>query len=75
MMRSVFVVVTLLAIASPASAGVFSGGGGGSAAQVACRDDAYKFCAGVIRDVAKRRACMGQHLSQLSPGCRAAIGH
>ena len=39
----------------------------------ACRGDAYRFCAPVIRDEAKRHACMHAHAAQLSQGCIAAI--
>jgi hypothetical protein len=73
MVRIAVVVSTLLAVCGSASAGTFAGGAG-NAARAACRDDAYRFCSAVIADAGKRRACMGQHLSQLSPGCRAAIG-
>jgi len=73
MVRIAIVVSTFLALCGSAGAGTFAGGAG-NAAREACRDDAYKFCSAVIADAGKRHACMGRHLSQLSPGCRAAIG-
>lgn len=38
-----------------------------------CRDDARNFCADVLFDVDKRRACMRAHWAQLSPECHAAV--
>ncbi|RFU44181.1 hypothetical protein [Paraburkholderia sp. DHOC27] len=37
----------------------------------ACRGDAMKFCSADIPDKDKITACMKQHKSELSPGCRA----
>jgi hypothetical protein len=39
----------------------------------ACKSDALKFCRPVIRDETKRLACMKDHASELSKGCRDAI--
>jgi hypothetical protein len=44
-----------------------------AAVSAACRGDAYRLCSSVIRDEAKRHACMHDHASQLSKGCIAAI--
>lgn len=44
-----------------------------AAVSAACRADAYKFCSSVIRDAAKRHACMHAHAAQLSPRCIAAV--
>jgi hypothetical protein len=44
-----------------------------AAVRAACRGDAYRLCAPVIRDEAKRHACMHEHAAQLSQGCIAAI--
>jgi len=74
MTRSVLVVFMILTLASPALAGVFSGGAGNSA-RAACRADAYRFCGSVIKDADKRHACLAAHRSQLSPGCQTVIGY
>jgi hypothetical protein len=37
----------------------------------ACRGDAIKFCSAEIPNKDKITACMKQHKSELSPGCRA----
>ena len=41
--------------------------------RAACTDQARKFCAAVIRDTAKRQACMRKHHDELSADCKAAI--
>jgi hypothetical protein len=37
----------------------------------ACRADAMHFCSAEIPNKDKITACMKQHISELSPGCRA----
>ncbi|MDE1182498.1 hypothetical protein [Paraburkholderia sp.] len=37
----------------------------------ACRGDAIHFCKAEIPDKDKITACMKQHVSELTPGCRA----
>jgi hypothetical protein len=37
----------------------------------ACRADAMHFCSAQIPDKNKIKACMKQHISELSPDCRA----
>lgn len=37
----------------------------------ACRSDAIHFCSADIPNKDKITACMKQHVSELSPGCRA----
>lgn len=37
----------------------------------ACEGDAFKFCFSDIPDVSKIEACMKQHMSELTPACRA----
>jgi hypothetical protein len=44
-----------------------------AAVSAACRGDAYRLCAPVIHDEAKRHACMRAHAAQLSAGCIAAV--
>ncbi len=40
----------------------------------ACRSDAMHFCSAEIPSKHKITACMKQHISELSPGCRAMFG-
>lgn len=40
----------------------------------ACRGDAIHFCKAEIPNRQKIIACMKQHMSELSPGCRAMFG-
>jgi hypothetical protein len=44
-----------------------------AAVRSACRDDAHRLCEPVIRDAAKRRACMRAHLGELSQKCVEAL--
>jgi hypothetical protein len=44
-----------------------------AAVRAACTGDAQRLCSSVIRDAAKRHACMHAHAAQLSKGCIAAI--
>ncbi|MGF6774310.1 hypothetical protein P3T18_006825 [Paraburkholderia sp. GAS199] len=37
----------------------------------ACRGDAMHFCSAEIPNKEKIKACMKQHMDELSPGCRA----
>ena len=62
----VLAVILCVAVSDPARAV-------SAAVSAACRDDAFRLCSSVIRDEAKRHACMRDHAAQLSPGCIAAI--
>ncbi len=39
-----------------------------------CRGDAQRFCDAQIPDAIAVEGCLRQHVSQLSPGCRAEFG-
>jgi hypothetical protein len=41
--------------------------------QAACRSDAKRLCASVLRNTQKRQACMREHRAELSAGCKAAV--
>ena len=42
--------------------------------QAACSDDAFRLCSSEIPDVDRVTACMVQHKSELSAGCKAVFG-
>ena len=42
--------------------------------QAACTGDAFQFCGPEIPDVDRVTACMVQHKSELSAGCKAVFG-
>jgi hypothetical protein len=62
------VTAILLQLAAAAPAAALS-----AAVKAACTADAHRFCEKVIRDAAKRHACMHAHAAQLSEGCVAAL--
>jgi hypothetical protein len=62
------VTAILLQLAAAAPAAALS-----AAVKAACTADANRFCEKVIRDAAKRHACMHAHAAQLSEGCVAAL--
>jgi hypothetical protein len=67
LMASAVMVFALSLMASPPARAA------SSSVREACHDDAEKFCASVISDTGKRRACMKAHVDQLSKGCIAAL--
>jgi hypothetical protein len=67
MIRIVLLAVILCAAVSDPALAV------SAAVSAACQGDAYRLCSSVIRDEAKRHACMHAHAAQLSAGCIAAI--
>ena len=44
-----------------------------AAAEDQCRQQLHQFCASVPHEQGQRRACMDQHLSQLSPECQERV--
>lgn len=43
--------------------------------QQMCTNDAFRLCSAEIPNVSRITACMIQHKSELSPGCRAVMNH
>jgi hypothetical protein len=43
--------------------------------QQMCTSDAFRLCSAEIPNVSRITACMIQHRSELSPGCRAVMDH
>jgi hypothetical protein len=64
---AVTAILLQLAAAAPASAAA------SATVKAACTADAHRFCEKVIRNAAKRHACMHAHAAQLSEGCIAAL--
>jgi hypothetical protein len=42
-------------------------------AQQMCTSDAFRLCSSEIPNISRITACMVQHKSELSPGCRAVM--
>lgn len=56
------------AFALPTAANAFS-----AEAQQMCTSDAFRLCSSEIPNIPRITACMMQHKSDLSPGCRAVM--
>lgn len=68
-MRTVFLLVTIAALAAPPSAAAE-----GAGPREACRADFARLCKGVKPGDGRVRACIKAHRAEISPQCRAALG-
>ncbi|WP_342111558.1 3',5'-cyclic-nucleotide phosphodiesterase [Methylobacterium sp. SI9] len=70
-MRSLILVVSLIAITAPVSAQTPERGN--ADLQTYCAGDALQFCAGIDPNSPQMDACFKKNMSQMSPNCRRAI--
>ena len=64
--------ILIFALAIPGTA-LAQQHGGSAEDQLACTPDVYRLCAGNIPDEDAITACLAQHKSQLSAGCKAVF--
>jgi Cysteine rich repeat len=69
MLRTLCLIVTLLASSSPA----WTQNGHTPAEEKACRGDAHRFCKDDLGDEFQTASCLQDHRAQLSRACRAVL--